>query len=407
MLIDTLRDRRQRVYDEARTLAQKASNENRAFTRSEEEVWQELNAELDTISERIEQIAGQERRAAEVAEQFAAIDRQPLDGPPVRHPEETELSRAFASALRSRRFEPIEVPPTPGYIESRDLLKTTATQALPTSVYGRIVDLMRDSSALVRHATVLATATGETLVVPKSTGHSTSAIVAEGQPIGESDPTLAVVNLSAYKYGSLFQVSHELANDGHPDLVGFFARQAAESLVYAYGDDIVNGNGSSKPRGLLLDAAAGKTAPTGCTTTFGTQSTAGQGTDLMVGLYGSLAEGYATAPSRAWLMRGATQAALRSLKDSAGQPVIPFDASGFMGAPLDVDGFMPAQTANAESVAYGDLSRYLIRIAGGVRFERSDEFAFSSDLVTFRSLVRLDGALIDTAAVKTLTMAAS
>ncbi len=31
-----------------------------------------------------------------------------------------------------------------------------------------------------------------------------------------------------------------------------------------------------------------------------------------------------------------------------------------------------------------------------MRFERSDDFAFSTDLVTFRALLRADGALVDT-----------
>ncbi len=41
------------------------------------------------------------------------------------------------------------------------------------------------------------------------------------------------------------------------------------------------------------------------------------------------------------------------------------------------------------------------RLAGGVRFERSDEFAFQNDLVTFRCIIRGDGVLMDqTGAVK-------
>ena len=31
-----------------------------------------------------------------------------------------------------------------------------------------------------------------------------------------------------------------------------------------------------------------------------------------------------------------------------------------------------------------------------MRFERSDDFAFTSDLVTFRALLRTDGKLVDT-----------
>jgi HK97 family phage major capsid protein len=47
------------------------------------------------------------------------------------------------------------------------------------------------------------------------------------------------------------------------------------------------------------------------------------------------------------------------------------------------------------------MSRYFVRLVNGIRFERSDDFKFQNDLISFRCILRLDGALIDTAAVKT------
>jgi HK97 family phage major capsid protein len=47
------------------------------------------------------------------------------------------------------------------------------------------------------------------------------------------------------------------------------------------------------------------------------------------------------------------------------------------------------------------MDRYFIRIVNGIRFERSDEFRFQNDLIAFRRIVRLDGALIDLGAVRT------
>jgi hypothetical protein len=42
-----------------------------------------------------------------------------------------------------------------------------------------------------------------------------------------------------------------------------------------------------------------------------------------------------------------------------------------------------------------------------IRFERSDDFAFGNDLISFRVLYRTDGKLGDTNAVKTYVTAAS
>jgi HK97 family phage major capsid protein len=72
-----------------------------------------------------------------------------------------------------------------------------------------------------------------------------------------------------------------------------------------------------------------------------------------------------------------------------------------LGKPIRTDPFMPAMATGAKSVAFGDMSQYFVRLAGGVRFERSDDYAFNTDLVTFRALIRGDGVLVDqTGAVK-------
>ena len=76
-------------------------------------------------------------------------------------------------------------------------------------------------------------------------------------------------------------------------------------------------------------------------------------------------------------------------------------------APFYLDPFVPAMAANAKSVLFGDWSRYFVRVVNGVRFERSDDFAFSSDLVTYRAIIRADGALIDVNAIRHFTNSAT
>jgi HK97 family phage major capsid protein len=93
---------------------------------------------------------------------------------------------------------------------------------------------------------------------------------------------------------------------------------------------------------------------------------------------------------------------VRKLRDTTGQPVQGLTTRGqILGYPSFRDPFVPAMANGNESIAFGDMSRYFIRIVNGVRFERSDEFAFQNDLVSFRCIIRLDGALIDLGAVRT------
>jgi HK97 family phage major capsid protein len=74
-----------------------------------------------------------------------------------------------------------------------------------------------------------------------------------------------------------------------------------------------------------------------------------------------------------------------------------------LGKPVVADPFMPALGATGrKAYAFGDFSQFFVRIVGPVRFERSDDYLFGSDLVAFRALIRGDGTLVDTTgAVKT------
>jgi HK97 family phage major capsid protein len=65
------------------------------------------------------------------------------------------------------------------------------------------------------------------------------------------------------------------------------------------------------------------------------------------------------------------------------------------GVPVYVDPAVPAMAANAKSIVGADWSRVYVRQVGPVRFERSDDFAWSSDLATYRCLTTLDSALVD------------
>jgi HK97 family phage major capsid protein len=408
---------------EQRTAARSAADEilNRSATESRDLTAEELaEHQAHVVAEREANDRIEEAHAAELAELRASqrrrgnvLSRQALD-----------TARAFRSAIFARNPAPIEVyselpdewpddlpEPVAGrvgrvQVHHRDTLKTTATQALSTDVYSTIVQhLVETSSLMAAGATVVTTATGEDLIIPKSTGFVSSAIIGEGASITESDPTLATVTLKSFKYANYFEISRELATDTPTNLLDFLARQAALSLglgTTGYGDDIINGTGTTQPRGLLLDAGTGVTGPAGTGTTLGTQGTANMGTDALWNLVGSVAEPYAESPNAAFLMRNASNIIVRKLRDTTGQPVQGLTTRGsILGYPAFTDPFMPAMANTAESIAFGDMSKYFIRIVNGVRFERSDEFRFQDDLIAFRCILRLDGALVDTGAVKT------
>ena len=55
---------------------------------------------------------------------------------------------------------------------------------------------------------------------------------------------------------------------------------------------------------------------------------------------------------------------------------------------------MPSVGVGGTSVAWGDFSTYFIRDVA-LRIERSIDYAFNTDLVTYRAILRSDGLLLD------------
>lgn len=403
-MIRALKERRATAWEEAKAILDKAAGENRDLSGEEESAYQAINADIDQLDLRVKEYTEAEERSAAASAAFDKLLATKQTGPAQGADSQDEL-RSF---LRGERREYV-INPT-GKVNYRDLTKGTATaggNTVPTSFYNQLVaHLIEVSGVMQAGPRVLNTTTGENIEVPTTTAHSTGALVTEGSAISESDPAFAKRTLGAYKYGVLIQVSRELLDDTGVDLEGYLAMEAGRSIGNALGVHLVTGDGSSKPTGVATSASTGVTgATTGASGTF----TA----DELIDLQYSVIAPYRNSASCAWLLRDATMARVRKLKDSQNQylwqPGLQIGTPDMLlGKPVYTDPNVAAVATSAKSVLFGDFSRYFVRLAGGVRFERSDEFAFNSDLVTFRAVLRGDGLLIDqTGAVKAFVGAAT
>jgi HK97 family phage major capsid protein len=104
-------------------------------------------------------------------------------------------------------------------------------------------------------------------------------------------------------------------------------------------------------------------------------------------------------------MNATSIANVRKLKDNAGQylftPSLSADARDLLlGYPIYENPAMATAASAVRPVIFGHLPSYYVRQVGGLRLDRSDDFAFSNDLVTFRATFRVDGNLIQTSHVK-------
>lgn len=393
--IARLHARRVQLELDIRAKYETADTEKRELTVEDQGAIDTMDTEIREINGHLTTLIAHEDELRSVDEAFKGLA-------PVADPlaAVTDARSAVENEIRSflrGESRAVEIAP-----ESRDLTKGTATaggNTVPVSFYAQLQEHLIESSAiLAAGATVLNTAAGENLEVPVTTAFSTAALTAEAAAIAESDPAFAKRTLGAFKYGVLIQVSRELVDDTVVDLLGFLARQAGRAVGNAYGTDLVVGNGSNKPAGLMSLTTLGVTGGTGV---------AGVPTaDNLIDLFYSVIAPYRNSPDAAWLMNDTTIAKVRKLKDSQGQylwqpALVLGQPDALLGKPVYTDPNVVATATTAESIAFGDISAYWARIAGGIRFERSDEFAFNTDLVTFKCVLRGDGILVDqTGAVK-------
>lgn len=388
MTIVEMKEERARVFEQLKALNDSVLAEEREFNGEEEAAYDKMNAEMDQLALDISKAEKDER--IETLRKSLVDNKTPkAQGP--RTPDEELWDKARAFCLGETKH--LEVP----FAEQRDLLTTgTGANAIPVSFVRSLREHLIDNSAMRQtNATVLTTEGGEPLKVPKTTTHPTAGIIGEAATITESDPVLGQVTLDSYKYAYTQQLSREFVTDEVVNVLEYLSRISGTALGNGSGAHFVTGTGSAQPNGVVTAAiAAASNIVTGATGTTTTVTS-----DSLIDLYHKPVTGYRA--NSWWMMRDATVAAVRKIKETTGQylwqPGLQVgQPDTLLGRPVVADPNVAAMAANAYSIVFGDFSTYYIRDVGPVLFERSDDFAFATDLVTFRAILRTDGDLIDT-----------
>ena len=378
---------RAKAWEEAKDLLDIAATEKRDLTAEENQkygrIMEDLDARAATIDS-IKAVADREERAAEAMRGFESQARPEVAVATV---DEAELIRSLARGeIRTQMFE------------KRDVTKGSTGAPVPTSFYDQIIMLARHVGPMLETSTIINTAGGENLQIPSLATYSVGTVSSEAAQIGESDPTFnSFVTLGAYKYSFLTQISREMIEDAGVDILGFLAQQTGNALGFAVNNALTVGTGTLQPTGIVTAAGSGITGGTAVSGAF----TA----DNLIDLVYSVDTAGRTLPGTGWQMNAKSIAAVRKLKDNAGQylfsPSLSADARDLLlGYPIYENPAMVVPATSAKSVIFGHLPSYYVRQVGGIRLDRSDDFAFQNDLVTFRATVRLDGNLIQTSHVK-------
>ena len=385
-------DLRQAAWHEAKQILVTAGAENRDLTGEEQEKYDRISADLDTRAQVIEQLKADEERAARLDAVAAEIR---TDEVPAGEDTDAEAIRKLARGeVRSFDFQ------------KRDILTSSTGSPVPTSFYDMVIMRARLVGPMLDVPTVLNTAGGENLQIPSLGTYSTSGTVtAQGANYSESDPAFnAFTTLGAFKFGFIIQLSRELIEDAGVDITAFLAEQIGNGLGFNVQSALTTGAGTTAPTGIVTAAGSGITGGTGVSGAF----TA----DNLIDLHYSLDGAARLLPGIGFMANGASIGAMRKLKDTAGNYVFSpsLDANNrdlLLNRPVYENPHMASAGTGAKSVLCGHLPSYYVRTVGGIRIDRSDDFAFNADLVTFRASMRVDGNLPQTSHIKFFQGAAS
>jgi HK97 family phage major capsid protein len=382
--IDAQIEARQKAWHEAKALLDNAAAEKRDLTAAEEESYARITTDLEARAARIEEykkVSEREERAAVAASNFIPATT------PSNDPAE-QIRKLARGEMRSLEFG----------AESRALSPSTTGAPVPTSFYNQVIAIAKFAGPMLSTSTLLQTGSGEALQIPSQATYSAGTQTAAGSALSSSDPTFnSFITLSAYKFSGIITVAREIIEDAGVDLIGFLSDQIGVGLGSSVNAALTNGTGSVTPNGIAVAASSAVTGGTGVTGAF----TA----DNLIDLVYSVNTVARRRPGAGFQMSASAIANARKLKDTAGNyvfsPALSADKNDLLlGYSIFENPDLAVPAVGAKSVLFGDLKSYFVREAGGIRLDRSDDYAFANDQVAFRYAWRGDGNLPQTSHIK-------
>ncbi|MBX5285174.1 phage major capsid protein [Rhizobium sp. NLR10a] len=250
----------------------------------------------------------------------------------------------------------------------------------------------------------LVTTAGNQLPIPTTDDTSKTGVQGtEGTALtddGSADAVFGQKQLEAYDFNTKFvKFSWQLAQDSIFNMEALLADLLGERLGRLANSQLTTGTGTNAPNGIVTAASAGKTAA----------SATAIAADEIIDLTHAVDPAYRMSPKVRFMFNDLTLAAIRKLKDGQGNYLWQMGnvKEGVPGTLLGYNYSINQAMANIatgnKTIIFGDLGKYWVRKVGspviGVLRER-----FWPDLGV-AGLIRFDGELLDTAAVKYLVQA--
>jgi HK97 family phage major capsid protein len=414
-----LHDKRGRLVTEARAaLEEIKGNTDESRATELEQRHDAIMADFDAtekLIEREEKLKAIEARAAKAREE--ARPDQSGEGRGQDEGEKIEYRAAFLELARNG-FDVQEVSP-----EARAVLKAGVVSKLegrsqtvgtnsaggftvPTELANVIDKTMKMWGPMYDEAicNVLTTASGNPIDFPTTddTGravakHTEAAAMTDDA--GE-DAVFAKMTLNAFAYDTEWvQISMELLQDSNVDIETFIGELLGERLARRVNVELTTGDGTGDPNGIVTASSAGLTAAAVAAVTF----------DEVIRLQHSVDPAYRQSPKARFMFNDSTLSALRRLKDGNSAYIwqmgdVRTGVPGtLLGQNYSINQAMVDMATGTKSIIYGDFGKYYVRKVGAPMVGVRREYYWPN--IGLAGVVRLDGDLIQTGAVKHIVQA--
>ena len=420
MSVTALHEQRGRLVTQAReALEEIKSNTDESRSAELEARHDAIMAEFDKVEANI---AREERQACieAAAEEARAKDRPNMGGEEARGqdaPEKPEYRDAFLKLARAG-FDVQELT-----AEERSVIKagivdkiearaqtagttTAGGYTVPTDL-ARVIDKtlamwgpMYDEAI----CNVITTASGNAIDFP--TVDDTAVAMAKHTEAtamtddGGVDVTFGKMTLNAFAYDTEWvQVSMELLQDSAVNIEQFLGELLGERIARRVNTELTTGDGNGDPNGIVTASGLGVTAASQTAITA----------DELIDLLHSVNPAYRMSPKARWMFNDTTLKAIRKLKDGDGTYIwqmgdIRTDAPGsLLGKPYSVNQACATAATGTKPIVFGDFGKYYVRKVGGPVIGVRREYYWPN--IGLAGIVRLDGDLIQSGAVRHLVMA--
>ncbi|MCE0981687.1 phage major capsid protein [Pseudomonas monteilii] len=284
--------------------------------------------------------------------------------------------------------------------------------AVPEELDRSIIELLKDTSPMrqVCNQITVGSPDYKRLVSLGGAGSGWVGETDERPPTGT--PTLGQISAFMGEIYANPQATQTSLDDIFFDAEGWLNGEVAREFAEREGTAFLLGNGDKKPKGILayaLTTAKDSTRPFGTLQKVITGAAGGFTGDNLIDLVHSLKAGYRA--NARFMMNNLTVAYARKLKDSEGnylwRPGLELgQPSTLLAYGITENEDMPDIAADANAVSFGDYKRgYTIVDRIGTRVLR-DPYT-NKPFVGFYTTKRVGGMLVDSQAIKVLTLSAA